>query len=249
MTTENTDKQLSDDETRNGILNSRYHWHQPVNLGNGIIANPKAVRRFERRLKLMKIPADLTGKTVLDIGAWDGYFSFEFERRGAKRVLAIDTFAWDKGGIDNFLLAHKRLKSKVEHLRMDVNELDPAKIGTFDIVFFAGVLYHLKNPLSALEHIHSVTKDLLICETHAMLPFTHERFPLISFFPGDENAEYPWRICAYPTVAWLRHALPAAGFKRVDFVYTPSMRWWKKLKALLINCPQTGRCIVHAHPT
>ena len=47
-------------------------------------------RRFDRRLRLLKIPDDLTGWTVLDIGAWHGFFSFECERRGADRVLAVD---------------------------------------------------------------------------------------------------------------------------------------------------------------
>jgi len=72
---------------------------------------------------------DLAGMTVLDIGAWDGYFSFEFERRGAKRVLAIDTYAWDRGGLECFLLAHEHFKSRVEHRRMDVHELSPTRWG------------------------------------------------------------------------------------------------------------------------
>src|SRR5439155_11676932 len=106
-------------------------------------------RRFRRRLRLQRVPQDLTGKTVLDIGAWDGFFSFEFERRGAKRVLAIDTFAWDPRpggfprGFEAFKLAHEHFNSKVEHQRLDVCELDPARVGTFDLVFCAGVLYHM----------------------------------------------------------------------------------------------------------
>ena len=53
-------------------------------------------RRFERRLRLLQIPDDLTGWTVLDLGAWHGYFSFECERRGADRVLAVDNYAWSR---------------------------------------------------------------------------------------------------------------------------------------------------------
>lgn len=232
------------------INSPRYHWHHPIDLGNGVNTKNEAhtIRRFKRRLDLMQIPEDLTGKTVLDIGAWDGYFSFEFERRGAKRVLAIDTFAWDKGGIDNFLFAREQLKSNVEYKRLDVYDLDPEEIGKFDIVFFAGVLYHLKKPLIALEKIRSVTNELLICETHAMVPFTHEKYPIISFFPGDEIADRPWKICAYPTLEWLRCAFEAAGFKKHVFKYTPSMRIWRKCKALFTNTPQSGRCIVHAYP-
>lgn len=230
------------------IKNTRYHWHSPIDFGDGVITREKKIqKRFARRLRLLQIPEDLTGKTVLDIGAWDGYFSFEFERRGAKRVLAIDTFAWDQGGIDCFLLAKEKLGSKVEHQRLDVHDLSKEAVGTFDIVFFAGVLYHLKNPLLALEKICSVTKETMICETHTMIPAIHEKYPLITFFPGDENTKGPWKVCGYPTISWLQHALISAGFSHVDFKYTPSMKWYKKIKALLTNCPQSGRGIVHAH--
>ncbi|MEE9452355.1 MAG: class I SAM-dependent methyltransferase [Gammaproteobacteria bacterium] len=224
-----------------------YHWHSPIDLGNGVNTNRKVIKRFQRRLKLMQIPEDLSGKTVLDIGAWDGFFSFEFEKRGAQ-VLAIDTYAWDQGGINNFLHAREKLNSNVQYKRLDVHDLDPKDVGQFDIVFFAGVLYHLRNPLLALDRIRSVTKERLICETHAMIPFMHEKYPLISFFPGDENATAPWPVCGYATTAWLQQALGAAGFSHLDFKYTPSFKILHKFKALLTNRPQSGRCIIHAFP-
>ena len=82
-------------------------------------------RRFDRRLRLLGIPDDLTGWSVLDIGAWHGFFSFECERRGADRVLAVDSYAWDRFGMDEFLAARERLGSSVEHRRADVHDLDP----------------------------------------------------------------------------------------------------------------------------
>ena len=130
----------------------RPFFHSPFNFGDGLTTKPPHThRRFRRRLQLLGIPDDLSGKTVLDIGAWDGFFSFEFERRGAKRVLAIDTYAWDHGGLECFLLAHEHFKSKVEHQRLDVHDLSPQEVGTFDLVFCAGVLYHMRHPLLALE--------------------------------------------------------------------------------------------------
>ena len=204
-------------------------------------------RRFGRRLRLLQLPEDLSGWTVLDIGAWHGYFSFECERRGAERVLAVDRFAWDTYGMDGFLAAHARRGSRVEHRRADVHELDPDAIGQFDLVLLLGVLYHLRNPLQALERIRRVTKRLLICETHVLLPFVHERYPLIPFFPGDERArERPDELCAMPTMAALRQMLESVGFSGVEVVYTPSFRYWKKLLALATNRPQSGRGIVHA---
>ena len=204
-------------------------------------------RRFDRRLRLVQIPDDLTGWTVLDIGAWHGFFSFECEKRGADRVVAVDRYAWDRFGMDEFLSARERLGSTVEHRRMDVHELDPAEIGQFDLVLLLGVLYHLRNPLAALDRIARVTKRLLICETHVLLPFVHERYPLVPFFPGDEGAEQkPYEMCAMPTLEALRQMLQSVGFNKVQTVYTPSFRYWKKFLALVTNRPQSGRGIVHA---
>jgi tRNA (mo5U34)-methyltransferase len=76
-------------------------------------------------LRFLGLPEDLTGKSVLDVGAWDGFFSFECERRGAARVLAIDTYAWDVHGKDGFLLAHSVLRSKVESMRLAAEQLHP----------------------------------------------------------------------------------------------------------------------------
>ena len=135
-------------------------FHSPFDFGDGLVTKPRHVEtRFRRRLRLLQIPEDLSGKSVLDIGAWDGYFSFEFERRGAARVLAIDTHSWDHGALDCFLFARERLRSKVEFRRMDVHELDPDQVGCFDLVFCAGVLYHMRNPLIGLERIRRVTRD------------------------------------------------------------------------------------------
>ena len=72
-------------------------------------------RRFRRRMRLLQIPKDLTGKTVLDMGSFDGFWAFECERRGAKRVLAIDTWVSERHYVA-FLHARERLGSKVDHL-------------------------------------------------------------------------------------------------------------------------------------
>jgi len=231
-------------------LIGRMVWAHPIELANGINTREWYVqKRFRRRLRLLDIPLDLRGKTVLDIGAWDGFFSFECERRGAKKVLAIDTFAWDTHGMDSFLLAHQVFNSKVEYQRLDVHQLDPQEIGKFDVVLFLGVFYHCVNPLLALEKIASVCQDLLICETHGLIPFMHEKYPLIPFFPGDENATNsdPTEFCSIPTLECLKQMLKAVGAKDIEIKHTPSFHAWKKFMALIKNRPQSGRVIVHAN--
>jgi tRNA (mo5U34)-methyltransferase len=223
-------------------------WCHPLELG-GIQTRPQwhVRRRFARRLKFLQIPQDLTGKSVLDIGAWDGFFSFECERRGAARVLAIDTFAWDHYGKDGFLLAREMLKSKVEHQRCAAEDIDAATLGTFDLVLFLGVFYHLRSPIQVLDRIRAVTTGTLICETHALVPAFHEKYPLVSFFPGDGlEAGLKYEFSSEPTIEAMRQMLRSSGFTQVDVKHTPSMRWLKKIKAAITTRPESGRLIVHA---
>jgi tRNA (mo5U34)-methyltransferase len=242
------------DELRQRVEALRRNFHSPFDFGNGIVTKPAHVqRRFRRRLRLLQIPEDLTGKSVLDIGAWDGYFSFELERRGAARVLAVDTWGGDGKALDCLLLAREQFKSRIEYKRINADDLSPEEVGTFDLVFCAGVLYHLRHPLHTLERIRSVTKGMLIVETNSLIPAVHEHMPLISFFPGDDDPiiashkEFAWREGAFPTQSWVAYALTAAGFPRHEFVYTPSFKWLKKMAAALTNQPQAGRLIAHAY--
>jgi tRNA (mo5U34)-methyltransferase len=223
-------------------------WCHPLELA-GIQTRPQwhVRRRFARRLKFLQIPPDLTGKSVLDIGAWDGFFSFECERRGAARVLAIDTFAWDHYGKDGFLLAHEMLRSKVEHQRCAAEDIDAVTLGTFDLVLFLGVFYHLRSPIQVLDRIRAVTTGTLICETHALVPAFHENYPLVSFFPGDGlEAGLKYEFSSEPTIEAMRQMLRSSGFTKVDVKHVPSMRWLKKIKAAITTRPESGRLIVHA---
>jgi hypothetical protein len=102
-----------------------------------------------------------------------------------------------------------------------------------------------------LEKIASVTKRLLICETHVLLPFIHEKYPLVPFFRGDHQAsegvgpKLKYEMCAMPTLECLKQMFEAVGAKKVTVKYTPSFRYWKKFLALVKNQPQSGRAVVH----
>ena len=113
-------------------------------------------------------PEIFSGNSVLDIGAWDGYFSFLAEKLGAERVLATDHFCWGGPGWgtkDGFDLAHRILDSNVESKEIDVLDISPETVGVFDVVLFLGVLYHLPNPLLGLQIAMNVTRKVLIVET------------------------------------------------------------------------------------
>jgi tRNA (mo5U34)-methyltransferase len=108
------------------------------------------------------LPADLTGKTVLDIGCNAGFYAMQMKRRGAARVLGLD--------VDERYLAQARFAAATQNLDIEFRNLsvyDIAKLGEqFDIVFFIGVFYHLRHPLLALDLIHAhVARDLLVFQS------------------------------------------------------------------------------------
>src|SRR3954449_10126890 len=114
---------------------ARQGWFHTIDLGNGIVTPGRD--ESARKLGWIGLPADLSGRTVLDVGAWDGFFSFECERRGAARVVAADSFSWDGsnwGTKAGFELAREALGSRVEDVEVDVMDLSPERVGTFDLV-------------------------------------------------------------------------------------------------------------------
>jgi tRNA (mo5U34)-methyltransferase len=69
-------------------------WFHSIELGQGVTTNGlKSVSKLAGEVRDLQLP-DLRGKSVLDINAWDGFFSFEAERRGAARVVALDQYMW-----------------------------------------------------------------------------------------------------------------------------------------------------------
>lgn len=104
-------------------------WFHAMDLGNGV--QTKGIYDPQSRLPLLGLPEDLTGKCVLDIGAWDGFYSFECERRGAESVLATDSFCWSGDGWgtkDGFERARQALNSKVQDMEVDVLDITREKL-------------------------------------------------------------------------------------------------------------------------
>jgi tRNA (mo5U34)-methyltransferase len=189
------------------------HWFHSIDLGGGVIT--RGDDDTPAKLRTLGMPDDLAGRSVLDIGAWDGFFSFEAERRGAERVLATDHFCWSgpgwgtKAGFD---LALEALGSRVESRDLDVPDLSASTVGEFDLVLFLGVLYHLPHPLLALERVAEVTKGQLILETGTDM--TWLRKPLLAFYAGDEAAGDETNWCG-PNPAAVVAMLKTVGFRTV----------------------------------
>ncbi len=158
------------DEIQRGIY-ERGNWFHNMNLG-GVWTAPGHFLGDYPNVKYKRfkdaIPADLTGKSVLDIGCNGGFYSIEMKKRGASRVLGIDSL--------DYYLEQARFAAKVNGFDDSEadgiefrkhNVYDLGSLGeTFDIVIFMGVLYHLRHPLLALDIIHdTVAKDILIFQS------------------------------------------------------------------------------------
>jgi len=226
-------------------------WFHRIDLGQGVVTKGLSTGPY---LGPDKMP-DLSGKSVLDIGAWDGYYSFQAERLGAARVTALDHYVWgvnlaarqayweecaqqgvlpDHGrdmtdfwqpelpGRRSFEFAKEVLGSKVEPILADFATADLSDIGCYDVVLYLGVLYHMKEPLTCLERLASVTEQVAVIETQAVAIEGLEGQNLMQFFGGEFIGDYGnWFV---PTMDGLRQLALAAGFSRiVPIVEPPAM--------------------------
>ena len=142
-------------------------WFHNIDLGHGIYTAPEHFLGDYPNFKFARfadaLPTDLTGKSVLDIGCNAGFYSIEMKRRGAARVVGIDS--------DDRYLAQARLAAEALGFEgisfRNLSVYDVARLGErFDLVIFMGVLYHLRHPLLALDLIREhVAGDLMLFQT------------------------------------------------------------------------------------
>lgn len=137
----------------------RLPWAQTIDLGDGIRTpgewgnhNPTLWTAFDH--------IDFKGKKVLDIGCWDGLWTFEAEKRGASEVYATDLISQRNFRQPTFELAQNCLGSRAKYFpRLSVYDVESLGVHDFDVVLFAGVYYHLKDPLKALSSLRRVMKE------------------------------------------------------------------------------------------
>ena len=193
-------------------------WFHSIDLGNGVTT------RGIRSARDLKTQADVVfrggveGLTVLDVGAWDGYFSFEAKRLGAARVRATDYFCWSGPGWGSkagFEYARHTTGLAVEDQEIDVPKISAETVGEWDIVLFLGVFYHLKNPFDAIERVASVAGKRLVIESYIEDRLPAEP-PAMVFYPTNELANDPTNWWG-PNPSCVISMLKACGFERVDY--------------------------------
>jgi len=176
------------------------------------------------------IPADLSGKTVLDIGCNAGFYSLEMKRRGAARVLGID--------YDDGYLSQARFAAEVSGLDIEFAQLSVYDVGAlgerFDLVLFLGVLYHLRHPLLALDLIREhVIGDLFVCQSMQRGDASEE--PLDEDYPFGETAifERP----SYPHLSFIEHRYSG-----------DDTNWWVPNGACMKAMLRSAGFVIEANP-
>jgi tRNA (mo5U34)-methyltransferase len=154
------------------------------------------------------IPEDLTGKTVLDVGCNAGFYAIEMKRRGAERVVGIDSL--------DLYLEQARFAAEVHQVDIELRKMsvyDVARLREkFDVVLFMGVLYHLRHPLLALDLLHEyAVGDLLIFQS--MLRGTPE------VFTPREDYEFA------ETGIFAEEGYPKLHFIEQRYAHDPT-NWW-----------------------
>lgn len=183
--------------------------------------------------KLRPLLPKIKGATVLDVGAWDGWYSFKMAELGASRVLATDHFCWgghngahgwaSQEGFD--ILLPMLGRGIVKGLKIDPSEISPETVGVFDIVLYLGILYHRPDCLQSFMNSASVCRGHLVVESLIDLTLPQDR-PLLAFHPfdscGGDNTN--WFV---PNIAAIESMFELAGFSQLKSVVTP-------------NCPIEG---------
>jgi len=204
-------------------------WYHTIDLGDGIVT--PGVYDHRPLLYHYGFPESLVGKTVLDIGTASGFFAFEFEKRGASKVVATDLPRWTDHDVspkyraqlsdeefesylkDPFSLAQKALNSKVVKKEISIYEISPETVGEFDVVFCGSLLQHLTDPVRALFNIREVTREQAIVAT--MIDLSPSEEPRALFL--NQVHEMSWWA---PNLACLVRMVESAGFDYVETVST-----------------------------
>jgi tRNA (mo5U34)-methyltransferase len=251
------------DELRARVADVGFWWHS-IDLGNGVVTpGAKSSAWLGEELARLEL-GDLRGKSVLDIGAYDGFYSFAAERLGADRVVALDHYVWSADmpgymqyrdrqmaaglavepvetlpefwrpdelpGRRPFDLAREALGSRVEVVVGDLLDYDLSKLGSFDVVLYLGVLYHVRHPLLALEKLAALTRGTAYIETQAEVFRGSEGRPMCRFIEGDELNHDPSNWWTFNEAALLSMCR-ATGFSSAELSPAPG-QWKRRLTAL-----------------
>jgi tRNA (mo5U34)-methyltransferase len=200
------------------------NWYHTLDFGNGVVT-PGAFD-LKPLLPRYHLPESVKGLRVLDVACFDGYFAFEFEKRGAAEVVAVDVASMADVDLApsvrrrlsteelnrptgfGFELAKRVYGSKVRRELISVYDLSPERLGSFDIVFCGSLLLHLLNPFKALERMRSVVRGY----AH-LADYYDPGLPSgMTYYRGGTDNYVWWSF----SLGVLERMIRDAGFERVE---------------------------------
>jgi 2-polyprenyl-3-methyl-5-hydroxy-6-metoxy-1,4-benzoquinol methylase len=142
-----------------------YRFYQSIDLGDGVVTPGQPLAAKQKQVLKHIESLDLVGKRVIELGCANGLLALAAERRGAEEVIAVDNLKQSIDGLNDVILPH--LNSRIKAVHDNVLNITRDKWGQFDLVIFAGILYHLKYPFLALKNLRDLVRDngIVILET------------------------------------------------------------------------------------
>jgi tRNA (mo5U34)-methyltransferase len=220
----------ADDETARAALERVPMWFHTFSLDGGALYTPGVARDHRYRIPLL--PDDLSGKSVLDVGTFDGFYGFLAEARGARRVVVVDNeqyrdwvlAGWgvELEGGEGFRTVAELLDSEVEYRHLDAFDLDQLD-EQFDLILCFGILHRVESPLSLLRVLRRrvASRGYVLLETYGVASPELEHQAAMRVFEAGEVYPHDDYVYWGFTGGSLARLADHAGFGRVEIVDTP----------------------------
>jgi tRNA (mo5U34)-methyltransferase len=218
----------ADEETARAVLGRVPLWFHTFSLDEGSLYTPGVAR--DHRYRIPVVPDDLAGKRVLDVGAFDGFYAFLAESRGARRVVAVDNEQYrewvlarwgvELEGGEGFRAIAELLDSEVDYRRLDAFQLDQLD-EPFDVIFCFGILHRVESPLGLLKVLRRrlAGAGYVLLETYGVVSPELEHEAAMHVWAGGEvyaRDDFVYWGFSGESLARLAHHAGFAGVKVVD---------------------------------
>ncbi len=210
------------DDPKNLI--GQYRWYHSIPLGDGVFTPGKrSYAHLTEKLDMMKLPDDLTGCSLLDIGCNEGFYAIEAWRRGASPVLGLDN-QQRKDVAAKFALIKSVLGHGADFREWDVQDSKAGSPGPFEIVLFLSVFHHLKYPFYALDRVASLTNSMAIMEFVVAASNSDDEIPQLMRGFGHTG-----KLRLIPNRPFLLEMLQWSGFHNAEVLGSHSRRRYEGL--------------------
>lgn len=217
-------------------LQSLGWWYQHFTLPNGLRTGDGSEPAYnpEQRWALFEkyIPADLTGKTVLDLGGCGGYFSIQMKLRGAARCVLVEPYL---EFIEQARFAASEFGVEIECVPEDAHTYCLTTEERFDYILFLGLLYHLRHPLIVIDRLAEMTRERLVVASAIIGDDVEIPTLRANYDRSDDNVLLA--DPAYPRMAFVEHKY-----------YGDPTNWWLPNYAALPALIRTAGMRIIARP-